>query len=129
MARSGSENRQKTRSVLVRLTEAQHSLLTVQAAREGASCAEFLRRRMSEPTSSSDIANGGGDRGGLTETDRILLARATRTMGHMAGLMKLAVVKLQNMRSTEPVRTVLDDHRQELQYLQGQVRSLLERVP
>lgn len=122
MARRGSENRRKTHAVLVRLTEAEHARLTGLAAREGATRAEYLRRRMVDPASHHSAP------GVLSETDRVLLAGLTRSMGHLAGLMKFAAVKTPGVGSSVSARSVLDAHHRELQDLQGQVRALLERV-
>jgi hypothetical protein len=122
MAGRGSENRQKTHSVLVRLTLAEHDRLTALADREGATRAEYLRRRMFDPASRP------GDTGGLSETDRNLLAGLTRSMGHLAGLMKLATLKSPAIGPSVTVRAVLNAHHRELQTLQGHVRALLERV-
>lgn len=122
MARRGSENRQKTHSVLVRLTMAEHDRLSALADREGANRAEYLRRRMFDPASHS------GDPGGLSEPDRILLAGLTRSMGHLAGLLKLASLKIPAIGPSVTVRSVLSTHNRDLQELQVQVRALLERV-
>jgi hypothetical protein len=122
MAGRGSENRQKTHSVLVRLTLAEHDRLTALADREGATRAEYLRRRMFGPASRP------GDTGGLSETDRTLLAGLTRSMGHLAGLMKLASLKTPAIGPTVSVRSVLNAYHRDLQDMQGQVRALLDRV-
>lgn len=122
MAGRGSEIRQKTHSVLVRLTMAEHDRLTASADREGATRAEYLRRRMFDPASNS------GDPGALSEQDRILLAGLTRSMGHLAGLLKLASLKTPAIGPSVTVRAVLSTHHRDLQELQGQVRVLLERL-
>ncbi len=122
MARRGSENRQKTHSVLVRLTMAEHDRLTVLADRECATRAEYLRRRMLDPAS---LPN---EPGALSESDRVLLAGLTRSMGHLAGLMKLTTLKTPAIGSSLSVRAVLATHHHDLQVLQGQVRDLLDRV-
>lgn len=122
MAGRGSENRQKTHSVLVRLTQAEHDRVSVLADREGATRAEYLRRRIFDPASRPD------DTGGLSETDRILLAGLTRSMGHLAGLMKLATLKTPTIGPSATARSVLATHHLEMQDLQGQVRALLDRV-
>lgn len=122
MAGRGSENRQKTHSVLVRLTMAEHDRLTALADREGATRAEFLRRRMDDPASRSSNS------GALSESDRVLLAGLTRSMGHLAGLMKLTTLKTPAIGPSASVRAVLATHHRDLQVLQGQVRDLLDRV-
>lgn len=122
MAKRGSEIRQKTHSVLVRVTMAEHDRLTGLADRDGATRAEYLRRRMFDPASHS------GDPGVLSEPDRILLAGLTRSMGHLAGLMKLTTLKTPAIGPSASVRSVLATHHRDLQELQGQVRALLERV-
>lgn len=125
MARRGSENRQKTASVLVRLTEAEYRRLTIEAEREGASRAELLRRRAAMPADDFDSAKVASD---LGETDRVLLANATRSIGHLAGIMKLAVLKSgPAFGRTSPLQSILDAHHDELQALQRQIRHLLER--
>lgn len=125
MARRGSENRQKTASVLVRLTAAEYRRLTLEAEREGTSRAELLRRRVAMPTDRTDAAE---PLPGLGETDRILLANATRSMGHLAGLMKLAVLKSgPAFGRTSRLQSILDTHHDDLQALQRQIRHLLER--
>lgn len=122
MARRGSENRQKDRSVLVRLTEAEYDRLSERAEREGATRAEYLRRRMADPAPADGTAPS------LSEADRAMLAAATRTMGHLAGLMKLAVMKTPGFGTSRSVRSLLEEHHCELQGLQGQIRAILERV-
>lgn len=123
MARRGSENRQKTASVLVRLTEAEYRRLTLEAEREGTTRAELLRRRAATPTDDSARVVPG-----LGEADRILLANATRSMGHLAGLMKLAVLKSgPAFGRTSRLQSILDAHHDELQALQRQIHHLLER--
>ena len=122
MAGRGSETRNRTHSVLVRLTMAEHDRLTVLADREGATRAEYMRRRMVEPaTNSSNSAV-------FSETDRVLLAGLTRSMGHLAGLMKLATLKAPAIGPSVSVRAVLTTHHRDLQDLQRQVRDLLDRV-
>lgn len=127
MAGRGSENRQKTRSVLVRMNEGEYGRLTRLSQREGTSRAACLRRRMSD--SSTEHGPAGKDYRTLSESDRILLAGATRSMGHLAGLMKLAVLKLPGPGSSASVRSLLEEHSRSLQDLQGRIRALLERQP
>lgn len=122
MAGRGSENRQKTHSVLVRLTMSEHDRLTVLADREGATRAEYLRRRMVEPVSPTCHS------GALPEQDRILLAGLTRSMGHLAGLVKLTTLKTPAVGPSASARSVLATHHRDLQDLQAQVRAVLERV-
>jgi hypothetical protein len=125
MARRGSENRQKTASVLVRLTETEYRRLTLEAEREGTTRAELLRRRAAMPADRMDTAE---PLPGLGETDRILLAGATRSMGHLAGLMKLALLKTgSTFGRTSRLQSILDAHHDDLQALQRQIRHLLER--
>jgi hypothetical protein len=122
MAGRGSETRQKSHSVLVRLTMAEHDRLTGLADREGATRAEYLRRRMFDPASHSY------DPRALSESDRVLLAGLTRSMGHLAGLMKLTTLKTPAIGPSANVRAILAAHHRDLQDLQAQVRALLERV-
>lgn len=122
MARRGSENRQKTHSVLVRLTMDEHDRLTVLADREGATRAEYLRRRFGAPASPPNESSA------LSESDRVQLAGLTRRMGHLAGLMKLATLKTPAIGPSVSVRAVLATHHRDLQVLQAQVRDLLDRV-
>lgn len=126
MARRGSENRQKTRSVLVRMTEAEYSGLTLLAEREGANRAEYLRRciktQAGAPRSPADTSHA------FSDTDRILLSGATRSLGHLAGLMKMAVLKSPALGRSAKLQSILDTHHRDLQALQGQIRALLERL-
>lgn len=123
MAGRGSENRQKARSVLVRLTEVEYDRLTERAEREGATRAQYLRRRMADPVPAHAPADGTAP--SLSEADRAMLAAATRTMGHLAGLMKLAVMKTPKFGTS---RSVLEEHHRALHDLQGQIREVLERM-
>jgi len=125
MARRGSEKRQKTASVLVRMTAADYRRLTLAAAREGTSRAELLRRRAALPANRIDTSELTAS---FSETDRVLLANATRSMGHLAGLMKLAVLKSgPAFGRTSPLQSLLDAHHDELQALERQIRHLLEQ--
>lgn len=128
MARRGSENRRKVRSVLVRLSEPEYLNLTERAMQEGATRADYLRRCMRDAapgvSRSPDIRGAGI----LSENDRILLASVTRSMGHLAGLMKLAVLKTPVPGSAASVRSILEEHHRKLQELQGWIRRLLERA-
>ena len=128
MARRGSENRQKVRSVLVRMTETEYQQLTAQAEREGTSRADYLRRHMRDALSEPGRTDSGDDARVLSEADRILLAGATRSMGHLAGLMKLAVLKTPISGSSASVRSILDEHHGSLQELQSRIRALMERL-
>ncbi|HEY0919527.1 hypothetical protein [Devosia sp.] len=125
MARRGSESRQKTKPVLVRLTEADHRRLTMLAEREGTNRAEYLRRRIAEPAGTS--ASRPYTLPAFSEADRILLASATRSMGHLAGLLKVALLKTPAFGRTARLQSILDAHPDELQALQRQIRDLLER--
>jgi len=88
---------------------AEHDRLTALAGREGTSRAEYLRRRMfDQPLVSADA-------GGLSEMDRILLAGLTRSTGHLAGLMKLAMLKTPAIGPSTSVRAVLASHHRDLQ--------------
>jgi len=127
MARRGSENRQKVRSVLVRMTETEHRQLTERAEHEGASRADYMRRRMIDPLPEHGGGGSGDSAKVLSEADRIVLAGATRSMGHLAGLMKLALLKTPVPGSSTSVRSILDEHHRSLQELQGRIRALLER--
>lgn len=127
MTRRGSETRQKTRSVLVRLTEAEYSRLALQAERENASRADVLRRSFVSYQHSSRHAASSPVSQGFPEQDRLLLSDAARRIGHLAGLLKLAVIKSPVPGSGRGVRSFLDEHRAELQELQRQIRYLLER--
>jgi hypothetical protein len=125
MSKRSSENRQKTHPVLVRMTEAEYRQLTRQSQREGTTRADFLRRCMTEsPHLHTPGASNGHVR--LSESDRILLAAATRSMGHLAGIMKLAVLKTPGLGHPDSVRSILEEHHRSLQDLQGQIRMLLE---
>jgi hypothetical protein len=124
MGKRGSETRRKEQSVLVRLDDSDYVRLSNLARRSGITRAEYLRRLIE---GDHDREEGGGS-SLLTETDRTLLAALTRSMGHLAGLMKLAMVKTPSVGSGLTIRSVLDAHRQELQELQGQIRALLGRT-
>lgn len=126
MARRGSENRQKTRSVLVRMTEAEHARLTLLAERQGANRAEYLRRRIE--VQADALGTPAGSSYSLSDADRILLSGATRSMGHLAGLMKMAVLKSPALGRSAQLKSILDTHHRDLQALQGQIRALLERL-
>ncbi len=123
MSGRGSENRQKTQSVLVRLTEAEYRLLTHLAELEQASRAEFLRRRIERPASPTPEAPQY-----LADTDRIVLANATRSMGHLAGLMKKAVLEGGKLGLVSRTQDLLDAHHRDLQALQAKIRLILDRL-
>lgn len=127
MAGSGSETRKKTRSVLVRLTEAEYSRLTLQAASENASRADLLRRSFNASRPSIQRKASSPVPHGLPDQDRLLLSDAARRIGHLAGLLKLAVLKSPKPDSSRGVRSFLSEHRTELQDLQRQIKALLER--
>lgn len=126
MAGSGSETRKKTRSVLVRLTEAEYSRLTLQAAHENASRADLLRRSFNASQPSTQRKASSPVPHGFPEQDRLLLSDAARRIGHLAGLLKLAVLKSPKPDSFKGVRSFLGEHGSELQDLQRQIKTLLE---
>jgi hypothetical protein len=128
MARRGSENRRKVRSVLVRLTEREYLQLTERAMHEKATRADYLRRCMRDADPAVGRAHGSDGTGILSEQDRVLLAGATRTMGHLAGLIKLAALKSPAQGSPTSIRTLLEEHHRSLQDLQGKIRRLLDRM-
>lgn len=127
MTKRGSDTRKKTRSVLVRLTEAEYSRLSLQAARENASRADLLRRGFVSSQQSIRLAASSPVPRGFPEHDRLLLSDAARRIGHLAGLLKLAILKSPAPASSRGVRSFLDEYRAELQQLQSQIRALLER--
>ncbi|MEH2482273.1 hypothetical protein V1282_005630 [Nitrobacteraceae bacterium AZCC 2146] len=126
MTRRGSETRRKAHSVLVRLTEAEYLNLTKGAEREAATRAEYLRRRLNEPSATEPVLSTADGSCVFSEIDRIQLASLTRSMGHLAGLMKLAVLKGSAIGQSQTVQSVLEDGC--LLELQGQIRALLERA-
>lgn len=128
MARRGSENRRKVRSVLVRLTEPEYLQLTEWAMQEKATRADYLRRCMRDAEPAIGHARASDATKILSEHDRVLLAGATRTMGHLAGLIKLAALKSPAPGSPTSIRTLLEEHHRSLQDLQGKIRRLLERA-
>jgi hypothetical protein len=125
MARRGSEKRLKTVPVMVRVTESQYARLKLLAALEVASPAEYLRRRIGEPAGA--VASGAAS-STISEGDRILLASATRTMGHLAGLLKHAAFKYPAVGRSAEFRSILDTHHRDLQALQSRIRALIERL-
>lgn len=124
MARRGSEKRLKSVPVMVRVTESQHARLKQLAALEVATPAEYLRRRIGETAE----AVGPADSSALSEGDRILLAGATRSMGHLAGLLKHAAFEYPAVGRSAEFRSILDTHHRDLQALQSRIRALIERL-
>ncbi len=128
MARRGSEKRLRVRSVLVRVTEAEYRHLTERAAQEGTTRADYLRRCMRDAHPAVGRARGSDGTEILSEHERVLLANATRSMGHLAGLMKLASLKAPFPLASGSIRSILDEHHRSLQELQGEIRRLLVRA-
>lgn len=127
MTKRGSETRKKTRSVLVRLTEAEYSRLTVLAAQDNTSRADLLRRSFNSAQQLIRHDTSVLGLQGFPERDRFLLSDASRRIGHLAGLLKLAILKSPTLGPSRGFRSFLDEHRAELLELQRQVRALLER--
>lgn len=125
MARRGSEKRLKSVPVMVRVTESQHARLKQLAALEVATPAEYLRRRIGEP---AGVVESGTAPSAISEGDRILLASATRTIGHLAGLLKHTAFKTPAIGRSAEFRSILDNHHRDLQSLQSRIRALLERL-
>jgi hypothetical protein len=122
MGRRGSEQRQKTRSVLVRVSEADYERLSHIVSRDGGTMADYLRRRIEEP-----LLNQGIDkRDILSASDRQILAQCSRSMGHLAGLLKLAVNALPSTTRAEQVMQFVAAQRGELQNRQEQLRAFIE---
>jgi hypothetical protein len=110
------------------MTEAEYQQLTARAELEGATRADYLRRCMRDAAPAigrTPIIDGAGI---LSEHERILLAGATRTMGQLAGLMKLAALKIPVPGSSGSIRSILEAHHRSLQDLQGEIRRVLERA-
>jgi hemerythrin len=122
MGKRGSEHRQKTKSVLVRVSETDHDRLSKIIERDGGTMAEYLRRRIGEPVAHDDnsVANM------LSESDRLILAQCTRSMGHLAGIMKLAVTTLPPFMRPSEVEANLTTHSDELKQIQAQLRRFVE---
>lgn len=125
MGKRGSETRRKEQSVLVRLGDAEYHRLSALARAAGVTRAEYLRRLFGGSHLLVDDAIGNRQ---FTEADRVLLSSLTRSMGHLAGLMKLAVLKTPGVGPGVTIRSWLQAHREELQDLQAQIRSLLGRA-
>lgn len=125
MGKRGSETRRKVQSVLVRLDDSEHVNLSAAARLAGVTRAAYLRRLLQENTGVRSDETGNG---GLLDADRMQLSALTRSMGHLAGLMKLAVMKTPAIGAELTIRTFLDQYRKELQELQGQIRGLLGRI-
>jgi hypothetical protein len=108
------------------MTQTEYSGLTLLAEREGANRAEYLRRRIETqadaPRSPADTSHA------FSDTDRILLSGATRSLGHLAGLMKMAVRKSPALGRSAQFHSILDTHHRDLQALRGRIRALLERL-
>ena len=128
MTRRGSENRLKDHAVLVRMTEDDYLNLTARATQEKTTCAAYLRRCMRDADPAISRARASDATKILSEHDRVLLANATRSMGHLAGLMKLASLKTPVPGSSGSFRSILDEHHRSLQDLQEEIRRLLERA-
>ena len=122
MGKRGSEHRQKTKSVLVRVSEADHDRLSKIIEREGGTMAEYLRRRIGEPAAHDDNSVAKI----LSESDRLILAQCTRSMGHLAGIMKLAVIILPPYQRPSEIETTLAAHSNELKQLQASLRLFIE---
>jgi hypothetical protein len=125
MGKRGSETRRRDQSVLVRLGDAEYNRLSALAQAAGVTRAEYLRRLLGGSHRVVDDAIGNQQ---FTEADRVLLSSLTRSMGHLAGLMKLAVLKTPGVGPGVTIRSWLEPHRHELQDLQAQIRSLLGRA-
>lgn len=106
------------------MTEAEYASLSLLAEREGANRAEYMRRRIGTeggaPRSPDDTSYA------LSDTDRILLSGATRSMGHLAGMMKMAVLKSPALGRSAQLQSIFDTHHRDLLALQGQIRAILE---
>jgi hypothetical protein len=122
MGRRGSEHRQKTKSVLVRMSKADHDRLLKIIELDGGTMADYLRRRIAETAAHDDnsVANI------LSESDRLILAQCTRSMGHLAGIMKLAVTILPPYQRPSEIETTLAAHSNELKQLQASLRLFIE---
>ncbi len=116
MGKRGSETRRKEQSVLVRLGDAEYNRLSALARAARVTRAEYLRRLFGG--SHRVVDDDAGSRQ-LTEADRVLLSSLTRSIGHLAGLMKLVVLKTPGVGHGVTIRSWLEAHRQELQDLQA----------
>jgi hypothetical protein len=125
MARRGSEKRLKSVPIMVRVTESQHARLIELAALEVATPAEYLRRRIGDPAGAAGPEVTSST---LSEAERTLLAGATRSMGHLAGLLKHAAFRYPALGRSAEFRSILDTHHRDLQALQSRIRALLERL-
>ena len=121
MGKRGSEHRQKTRSVLVRLSEREFTRLTGLVENEGTSRAEYFRHRFRMEVSTAD-----GGEPMLSDHDRAILAGCHRSMGHLAGIMKRAVFELPPHARPGAIETILDDHHRELQAIQKRLLAFLD---
>lgn len=123
---SGSETRRKTHPVLVRVTEAEYDRLTSDADAAGISRAALLRTRLKTPSKVATTSKSGSAH--LSDTDRHLLSALTRSMGHMAGLMKIAAIDSPRHKRESALREAFTTHHRDLQALQREIRALLERL-
>lgn len=124
MGRRGTETRQKTRAVLVRLTPADHERLAALAQASAVTEAEYLRRRIGEPVAYAPREDASAP---FSETDRVLLSAVSRAMGHLAGILKRAVFELPPFARSAGIRSAFEDHSAELKELQLQLRAFLDR--
>lgn len=127
MARRGSETRKRPKSILVRVSDADYRAVSERASQVGITRADYLRRRIRDAFDPTATVEAGGEVVRLSEADRILLAGASRTMGHLAGLMKRAVFEMPASARGADTRGILEGHHADLQSLQAALRDVLDK--
>ena len=123
MSGRGSNKRKLDHEVLVRMDAETYARVTSLAADAGIKNAEYLRRRVEMP---DDEKPGSGRRRGLSEADRKVLGVCLRNMGYVAGIMKRAVFELPPAERYDEIVRILNQHHDELQQIQGELREFLE---
>ena len=124
MSGRGSNKRKLDHEILVRMDAKTFGRVTGLAADAGIKNAEYLRRRIEMP---DDDETGSSSRRGLSADDREVLGICLRNMGYVAGIMKRAVFELPPAERYDEIVRILNEHHDELQQLQGELRELLER--
>lgn len=122
MGTRGSEQRLRSIQLMVRMTTAEHERLMDFAGRDGSSAQDYLRARIGEPAASS----GNAGRDVLTDSDRVILAGCTRSLGHLTGMLKRAVFELPSFQRPSQIEDILTDHGDELKSIQAALRAFVK---
>lgn len=122
MGTRGSEQRLRSKQLMVRMTTAEHERLMDFAGRDGSSAQDYLRARIGEPAASS----GNAGRDVLTDSDRVILAGCTRSLGHLTGMIKRAVFELPSFQRPSQIEDILTDHGDELKSIQAALRAFVK---